>query len=40
VPDDLKELFLVFEAGHWPCGYQVDPGPENDEPKVEKLIVY
>jgi hypothetical protein len=40
IPDDLKELFLLFEAGHWPCGYQVDPGPENDEPKVEKLIVY
>lgn len=24
-PDDLVELWCLFEAGHWPCAYSVSP---------------
>ena len=26
VPEDLVELFLLYEAGHWPCGYSESIG--------------
>ena len=29
IPEDLQELFLLFEAGHWPCAYSIHPFRES-----------
>lgn len=34
VPEDLRELFLLYEAGHWPCGYAEGIGGASDPVKL------